>query len=63
MLKKEFSLDLGGRTMTAEFNDLAENADGSVMLKLGDTVIMATAVMSEKPKEGGDYLPLSLIHI
>ncbi|MEI8339271.1 MAG: polyribonucleotide nucleotidyltransferase [bacterium] len=60
MLKKEFSLDLGGRTMTAEFNDLAENADGSVMLKLGDTVIMATAVMSEKPKEGGDYLPLTV---
>lgn len=60
MIKKEYSLELAGKTMTAEFNDLAENADGSVMLKYGNTVILVTAVMSEKAKEGGDFFPLTV---
>jgi len=60
MTKKEFSLEVGGKMMTAQFNDLAENADGSVMLHYGDTIILATAVMSETEKEGGDYLPLTV---
>ncbi|MEI6420507.1 MAG: polyribonucleotide nucleotidyltransferase, partial [bacterium] len=60
MLKKEYTLEIGGKIMTAEFNDLAENADGSVMLKYGNTVILVTAVMSEKAKEGGDFFPLTV---
>ena len=60
MIKKEYTLEVGGKIMTAEFNDLAENADGSVMLKYGNTVILVTAVMSEKAKEGGDFFPLTV---
>jgi polyribonucleotide nucleotidyltransferase len=60
MKKKEFSVDLNGRPLVAEFNDLVENAHGSVILKYGNTVILATAVMSKNAKEGGDYLPLTV---
>lgn len=45
--------------MIAEFTDLAENAHGSVLLRLGDTVVLATAVMSKGEKEA-DYFPLSV---
>ena len=60
MHKKEFSTEFGGRTLTAEFNDLAENAHGSVLLKYGNTMVLATAVISKDAKEGGDYLPLTV---
>ena len=60
MKKKEYSLDIAGKPLLATFSDLAEQADGSVMLRYGDTVILATAVMSAKEKSGVDYLPLSV---
>ena len=60
MYKKEFSTEVGDKTMTATFSDLAENADGSVLLKYGNTVILATAVMSDRTKEGADFFPLTV---
>jgi len=60
MKKQEFKMDIGGKTLTAEFNDLALRAHGSVILKYGDTVVLATAVMSENPREGTDFLPLTV---
>jgi len=60
MKKKEFSMPLNGKTLSAEFNDLVENASGSVILRYGNTTILATAVISKDAKEGGDYLPLTV---
>jgi polyribonucleotide nucleotidyltransferase len=60
MKKKEFSMPLNGKTLSAEFNDLVENASGSVILRYGNTTILATAVISRDAKEGGDYLPLTV---
>ena len=60
MQKKEYSIEIGGKTLTAEFSDLAERANGSVILKLGDTVVLATAVMSSKEKEGMNWFPLTV---
>jgi polyribonucleotide nucleotidyltransferase len=60
MIKKEFSVDLNGRPLVAEFSDLVENAHGSVILRYGNTAILATAVISKDAKEGGDYLPLTV---
>jgi polyribonucleotide nucleotidyltransferase len=60
MQSKEYSMELGGRTLTATFTDWADQAGGSVLMKYGETVILATAVMSQRPKEGGDYLPLTV---
>lgn len=53
-------MDLNGRPLVAEFSDLVENAHGSVILKYGNTSILATAVISKDAKEGGDYLPLTV---
>ncbi|MEK9185104.1 MAG: polyribonucleotide nucleotidyltransferase [Patescibacteria group bacterium] len=60
MKKKVFSIEVGGKTLTAEFNDLAERANGSVLMKYGNTVILATAVISKEIKEGGDFFPLTV---
>ena len=59
MHKKEYSLEIGGKTLTAEFNDLANQANGSVMLRLGDTTVLATAVMSQHEQDI-PYFPLSV---
>ncbi len=43
-----------------EFSNLAEQAHGSALVRLGDTVILATAVMSQNIREGIDYFPLTV---
>ena len=60
MTKKEFSLDIGGKTLTATFTDLAEQANGSVLLRYGDTMVLGTAVMGKKDKSDIDYFPLTV---
>lgn len=46
--------------MVAEFTDLAEQANGSVLLRYGNTAVMATAVMSGRKREDIDYFPLTV---
>ncbi len=46
--------------MIAEFTDLAEQAHGSVILRYGNTAVLATAVMSEKTRDDIDYFPLTV---
>ncbi|MCE3226669.1 MAG: polyribonucleotide nucleotidyltransferase [Bacteroidetes bacterium] len=55
------SFDLGdGRAVTLETGKLAKQADGSVVLKLGNTMILATIVSNKDAKEGVDFLPLTV---
>ena len=59
LIKKSF--DLGdGRTIEIETGKLAKQADGSVVVKMGDTMLLATVVSSKEAKEGVDFLPLSV---
>jgi polyribonucleotide nucleotidyltransferase len=60
MKKKEFSLDFHGRTMTATFSDLADQANGAVMMRYGDTIVLVTAVIGKADRLGIDYFPLSV---
>jgi len=60
MKTKSFSTEIGGKTMTAEFTDLAEQASGSVILRHGGTAVLATAVMSERTRDEIDYFPLTV---
>lgn len=53
-------MELNGKKLSAEFNDLVENASGSVILKYGNTTILATAVISKEEKDRADYLPLTV---
>ncbi|PRY47280.1 polyribonucleotide nucleotidyltransferase [Spirosoma oryzae] len=49
-----------GREITIETGKLARQADGSVVVRLGDCMILATVVSSKEAKEGVDFLPLSV---
>ena len=60
MILKEYSLEVGGKILTAQFTDLADQAHGSVILRLGNTAVLATAVMSKHKKEGLSYFPLTV---
>ncbi len=60
MKKQTFEMELAGKTLTAEFNDLTSQANGSVMLKYGETAILVTAVMSNRDNPGLSYFPLSV---
>lgn len=58
-VKKTF--DLGdGRMIEIETGKLAKQADGSVVVKMGDTMLLATVVSARTAKEGVDFLPLSV---
>jgi polyribonucleotide nucleotidyltransferase len=49
-----------GREITIETGKLARQADGSVVLRMGNTMILATVVANQDPVEGADFLPLSV---
>ena len=54
------SLDVGdGRTLTIETGRLAKQANGAVLVSLGDTVVLVTAAMSSEVREGIDFFPLT----
>lgn len=55
------TFDIGdGRTITLETGKLAKQADGSVVVTLGKTMLLATVVSAKEAKEGVDFLPLSV---
>ncbi len=60
MQKKEYSVEIGGKTLTASFTDLAEQAHGSVMLKYGETIVLATACMSKDSQSGLGFFNLTV---
>lgn len=60
MDKKTYSYSLLGKEFKIEINNWAEQANGSVLVRLGDTMVLATAVMNKTPKEGGDFFPLTV---
>jgi polyribonucleotide nucleotidyltransferase len=59
LVSKSFSLP-DGRQVTIETGKLAKQADGAVVVKLGDAMLLATIVSTKDAKEGIDFLPLSV---
>jgi polyribonucleotide nucleotidyltransferase len=59
MQKQTFEVDIAGKTLTAEFTDLTDQANGSVILRMGETAILVTAVMSSR-ESTMPYFPLSV---
>ena len=57
---RSFSMELGGKTLTLEFGKYCEQANGSVWVHLGDTVVMVNATMAPTPREGVDFFPLAV---
>jgi polyribonucleotide nucleotidyltransferase len=54
----ERSIDIGGRKLSIETGKVARQADGAVLVRYGDTIVLVTAVVSDEPREGLDFLPL-----
>lgn len=54
------SAEIAGRTLTLESGKFAEQADGAVTVRYGDTVLLATVVAAREPREGTDFFPLTV---
>src|SRR6266849_1467198 len=53
-------LDWGGRKLVLETGKVARQADGAVLATYGETTVLATAVAAKQPREGVDFLPLTV---
>ena len=54
------ALSIGSHTLSLETGKLAKQADGSVIVRFGDTVVLVTACRAASPREGIDFLPLTV---
>ena len=57
-MKKVFELDFYGRKVIVENGELAKQADGAVLIRYGDTVVLSTAVVSKTANLLSDFFPL-----
>src|SRR5260370_33881925 len=55
-----FEIVIGGRVRSIEPGPVAQQAGGAVLLRYGDTVVLATSTASAKPREGIDFFPLTV---
>ena len=58
-MKKVFELEFEGKKFVVETGEIAKQADGAVLVRLNDTVVLSTACCSDDPKEG-DFFPLTV---
>lgn len=56
---EKVQIELSGRTLSIETGSLAKQADGAVVVTLGDTLVLVAATMSAEPREGIDFFPLT----
>ena len=57
---RQFETEVGGRKVIVETGKYAEQANGSCVVRCGDTVVMVNVTMSETPREGMDFFPLQV---
>ena len=57
---KKFKLEIANRDLTVEIKNLAEQSNGSVFVQYGDTLVLATAVMSDYEKKALGFFPLTV---
>jgi polyribonucleotide nucleotidyltransferase len=62
-MEYKLQIDLGGRPFSIETGKVAKQANGSVLVQYGDTVVLVTAVASEKKREGLDFIPLTVNYL
>ncbi len=55
-----FEKEIGGRTLRIETGKMAGLANGAVLIRYGDTVLLVTATMGQTPREGTDFFPLTI---
>jgi len=60
---QNLKIDFGGRPFSIETGKVARQANGSVLVQYGDTVVLVTAVTAKKRREGIDFLPLTVNYL
>jgi polyribonucleotide nucleotidyltransferase len=60
---QKLQIDFGGRPFSIETGKVAKQANGSVIVQYGETVVLVTAVTSEKKREGLDFIPLTVNYL
>ena len=60
MDQRIFEMELAGRKLTVETGKYAEQADGSCIIRCGDTALLVCATASKEQREGIDFFPLSV---
>ncbi len=58
-MTQQVVIDIGGRPLTIETGRLAKQANGSVQVRFGDTVVLVTACIQTEPRQGLDFFPLT----
>ncbi len=61
-MKKVFELDFYGRKIVVEHGQVAKQADGAVLVRYGDTVVLSTAVVSKSANLLSDFFPLMVLY-
>ena len=61
-MKKVFELDFYGRKIVVEHGQIAKQADGAVLVRYGDTVVLSTAVVSKSANLLSDFFPLMVLY-
>jgi len=59
-MKKVFELEVAGRPVKVEIGQMAQLANGSALVRYGDTVVLSTVTAAKEPREGIDFFPLSV---
>ena len=59
-MMQRLEMPLGAHTLSIETGHMAKQADGAVVVRLGDTVVLATACAQKEPRTGVDFLPLTV---
>lgn len=59
-MSKIYETEVAGRPLSLEFGKVAGLANGSVLVRYGDTVVVTAATASDKPRDGIDFFPLSI---
>lgn len=57
-MQKDYALEWGGKHLTIQFPNWAEQTNGTALVRYGDTVVLAVVVMGKYPREGTDFFPL-----
>ena len=55
-----FETEVGGRTVEVEIGKYAEQANGSCMVKCGETIVMTNVTLADQPRDGIDFFPLGV---
>ena len=61
-MKKKFELEFGGRKLIVEHGEVAKQANGSVLVRYGDTVVLSTAVVKKEANVLADFFPLMVVY-